>query len=59
MPSYVPETGFCATINPTIQILKFEMEIFGGISSDSIFQLLFLVIAASGFLKISKKPTKQ
>lgn len=51
MPSNLPETGFYDTINSTDQILKFGIEILTSISSHSVFQLLFLVIAASGFRK--------
>lgn len=54
MPSNLPETGFYDTINSTDQILKFGIEILTSISSHSVFQLLFLVIAAWGFWKWKK-----
>lgn len=46
MPSYVPETGFCAAINPPNQILKVGMEIFGSIFSLSVFKLLLVIVAS-------------
>lgn len=54
MLSHVPETGFCAAINPTDQILKCGMGNFGSISSHSVFQLTFLLIATSCFWKRKK-----